>query len=91
MVLRVISWVEVSLSVFLLALAAWPFSDFCSGRPGGFDCESWAIFGVNLFGPLGLLGLVCSIWTLITQSLIPQYVVIAGLAMLLIYWLSHMF
>jgi hypothetical protein len=88
--LRLVSWFELSLSVFLLVLAGWPFSDYCSGRLGGLDCESWAIFGVNLFGPLGLLALTCSILTLITKSLTPQYFLMAGSAMLLIYWFLHM-
>jgi hypothetical protein len=91
MMLRVISWVELSSSVFLLALTAWPVSDYCSGRPGGFDCESWYIFGINFFGPLGFLALVCSISGLMTRSLIPQYFLMTGFVMLLIYWLPHVF
>lgn len=87
--IRNLAWIELSISIVLLVLTIWPISGLCSGRLLGNDCESWFIFGVNIFGPLGLLTLVCSIWSLKEISIIPQFVLIAGFSMLMIYWFSH--
>jgi hypothetical protein len=88
--LRIIAWIELFISIVFLTLSVWPFSGLCSGRPVGFDCESWAIFGVNFFGPMGLIAFVCSIWSLKKKTLVPQYFLVAGGAVLIIYFFSHM-
>jgi hypothetical protein len=87
--LRVLGWVELLVSIFFVSLTAWSVSSICTGRVLGNDCESWFIFGINIFGPLGLLGLVCSIWTLKMEQVIPQYMFALGTTTVLIYWLSH--
>ena len=56
--LRLLAWLEIVASIGLFALTAWPFSGFCSGRFIGLDCESQAIFGVNMFGPMAILALI---------------------------------
>ena len=87
--LRGLAWVELLLSLPLLGLVFWPLSRWCTGRPLGFDCESWLIFAVNGFGPVGLLALVCSAWTIAKPGVIPQYVLLAGLLAVLAWWLWH--
>lgn len=84
-----LAWIELVISIVLLLLTIWPFSDYCSGRPLGFDCESWAIFGVNLFAHLGLLGLVSSIFYLTKKIVMPQYVLLLGIVLLMVYWFSN--
>ncbi len=86
--LRTVAWIEIVLSIMLLALAIWPLSGFCEGRFMNLDCESRAIFGVNLFGPLGLLAFTCSSWSLKGRSVTPQYFLLLGIAVIIIYWLS---
>lgn len=71
---RVLTWVELGIAVACLAVAAWPLSGLCSGRPLGHDCESWLIFGVNLFAPLGVVALACGLWSLRTRSPAPHLV-----------------
>jgi hypothetical protein len=88
--LKTLAWLEMVLAIVLIAFALWPFSGFCTGRVMAFDCESRAILGVNLFGPLGILMFVSAIWTLKTQSLKPQYFLLLGVGVIVIYWLSHM-
>lgn len=88
--LKTWAWIEIVASIILLALAAWPFSGYCSGRFVDLDCESRAIFGVNMFAPLGILGLICSAWSLNNQSAIPQYVLLIGFLAIMSYWLAHM-
>ena len=87
--LRILASLEIVASVILLALAVWPFSGHCSGRFMDLDCESRAIFAVNMFGPLGILGLICSAWSLKSRSVMPQYVLLLGLAAIMTYWLAH--
>jgi len=87
--LRILAWLEITVSMMLLALAAWPFSGFCSGRFMGLDCESRAIFGVNIFGPLGILAFICSAWSLKRKSVTPQYFLAFGVFAVMIYWFSH--
>ncbi|RJP82066.1 MAG: hypothetical protein C4522_04970 [Desulfobacteraceae bacterium] len=77
--LRILVWLELIASMVLLALAIWPFLDFCSGRFMGLDCESRAIFGVNVFGPLGIVALVCSTWSLKSKSIRPQFLLLVTL------------
>jgi len=84
--LRILAWIELSVSILLLAMVFWPISTFCNGRTLGLDCESWFIFGVNLFGPAGLLALVCSVLSLWLKSWIPQKVLLFGWAMILACW-----
>jgi len=88
--LKMLALLEIVASVILLALAVWPFSGYCSGRFMGLDCESRAIFAVNMFGPMGILGLTCSAWSLKSKSAIPQYVLLFGFAAVMFYWLAHM-
>jgi hypothetical protein len=87
--LRIMGWVELLASILFLSLTAWSVSSFCSGRVLGNDCESWFILGVNIFGPLGLLALACSIWTLKIELAIPQYILVLGATTVIIYWFSH--
>lgn len=80
---RVLAWLEIGLAVASFGLAAWPRSGFCAGRPLGHDCESWFIFGLNLFAPFGLVALGCGLWSLRTRSPAPHLVVGgAGLVLL---------
>lgn len=89
--LKTFTWLEMVLAIVLIAIAVWPFSGFCTGRIMAFDCESRAILGVNLFGPLGILMLISAIWTLKKPSVKPQYFLLLGAGVIAIYWLSHMF
>ena len=88
--LKTLAWLEIILAIVLIAFALWPFSGVCAGRVMAFDCESLAILGVNLFGPLGILMFVSAIWTLKNQSVKPQYFLLLGVGAIVIYWLSHM-
>jgi hypothetical protein len=83
--LRALAWIEIGVSPILLTLFVWPVSGFCFGRPLGQDCESWFIFGVNVFGPVGVLSLACGLWSLNTGSHVPHYVMLAGVALVLGY------
>ena len=87
--LKYLAWTELSISIALLALFVWPLSGYCSGRPMGFDCESWLIFGVNLFAPLGVMAFITSIWALKSRTWKSQYVLLAGFATVMIYLFSH--
>jgi hypothetical protein len=84
--LRKLSGLAFVAGLVLLGLAYWPISGFCAGRPMGNDCETWFIFGVNMFGPIGLLALACSVWSLKTGSWIPHYALIVGTLVVLGYW-----
>jgi hypothetical protein len=87
--LRPLAWLEFVAAIMFLAVASWPFSGFCSGRFMGLDCESRAIFGALMYGPLGLLLLACSVWSLSIKSVASQYVLILGVITILAYWLFH--
>jgi hypothetical protein len=87
--LRYLAWAELSISIALLSLAVWPLTGFCSGRPMGFDCESWFIFGVNIFAPLGIVGFISSIWGLKKRTWKSQYVLAAGFTMVVVYMFLH--
>ena len=87
--LRILAWLEIVIAMMLLTVAFWPFSGFCSGRFMSLDCESRAIFGVLMFGPLGILALACSTWSLVSKSARPQYVLIFGVVIIVAYWLWH--
>lgn len=87
--LKILAWMEVVASIVLLALAAWPFTGYCSGRFLGLDCESRAIFGVNMFGPLGILGIICSAWSIKYKTTMPQFVLLCGFIGIMTYWLAH--
>jgi hypothetical protein len=84
--LKKFAWLELFISLLLLVLAFWPMSEFCSGRPLGHDCESWFIFGVNIFGPIGASALVCSFWSLKINKLTPQYFLLFTCSIVLIFW-----
>lgn len=89
--LRILACIELFIALVSLALVffSWPGFSLCKGRPLGFDCESWFIFAVNIFGPLGLLALVCSGWSIRKRSWVPQYFMVAGCVILIIYLFSH--
>ena len=87
--LRKLAWIELLASILLLALAVWPLSGLCSGRPLGYDCESWFIFGVNLYGPVGLLALGASVGSFTTRSWVFQYILVAGVVVVAIRWVSY--
>jgi hypothetical protein len=89
--LKQLVWIELLASISLLLLSIWPISGLCSGRPAGFDCESWFIFGVNAFGPLGILLLLCSIWSSKTGLWLPQLILLLGSLLVASYWALHMF
>lgn len=88
--LKVLIWLEIVLSVILLAFAVWPFSGYCSGKFMSLDCESQAIFSINMFGPFGVLCLICSLWSLNGKSVFPQYFLLFGFAVIMLYWLVSM-
>lgn len=69
---RVMRGAVLGLAFLFLTVAVWPLTSLCSGRPLGRDCESWLIFGVNLFGPFGLVALFCWAWSARTASLAPH-------------------
>lgn len=87
--LRILALLELIASVVLLALAVWPFSDYCSGRFMGLDCESRPIFGINIFGPLGIVALVCSIWSLKNNSVKPQFLLLVTPFAIMVNWFAH--
>ncbi|MEQ8938371.1 MAG: hypothetical protein RLT30_06680 [Gammaproteobacteria bacterium] len=86
---RSLAWMELTLAIVLLLLAIWTFSGFCSGRALGFDCESWAIFGVNVFAPLGMLALISAIFYLTKKVVMPQYILLLGFVLLMVFWFSN--
>jgi hypothetical protein len=69
---RALAWVEISGAIACLGLATWTVSGMCAGRPLGHDCESWFIFGVNVFAPIGMAALACGLWSLRTSSATPH-------------------
>lgn len=85
--LRFLSWIELLSSIPLLLIVPWSLSKACTGRPLGFDCESWAIFGINIFGPIGLLMLVGSAWSLKSDAWIAQNIIVMGCAAVGARWL----
>lgn len=44
-----------------------------------------------MFGPIGILALICSVWSLKAKSVAPQFILSFGLIAILLYWLSHAF
>lgn len=87
--LRNLAWLEIMASMLLLALAIWPFSGYCSGRFMGLDCESRAIFGVNVFGPWGIMLFVCAAWSLKRKSSTPQIFLALGIVAVMLSWASQ--
>lgn len=81
--LKAIARLEVVVACVLLALAFWPFSPYCSGRWLDLDCESRAIFGVNLVAPIGVLLLGGGLWSLARQSVVAQWVLAGGVALVI--------
>jgi hypothetical protein len=75
---KILAWGELLVSILFLALPFWALSGFCAGRPFGYDCESWLIFGVNFLAPVGLVALVCAAWSLIRRSWRSQYFLLIG-------------
>lgn len=86
---KALAWTEMVLASFCVAMFLWPLSGFCSGRYAGHDCESWFIFGVNLFLPLGLLVFVGASWSLAKRSWAPQYFILFGSVLVMAYWFSQ--
>lgn len=84
--LRVLSWIELLVSIPLLLIVPWSLSRACTGRPIGFDCEAWAIFGINMFGPIGLLMLIGSAWSLKSEAWAAQYIIVVGCAAVGAWW-----
>ena len=80
---RALTWTEIGVATACLALTAWPRTSLCAGRPLGYDCESWFIIGVNLFGPFGVVALACGLWSLRTRSLAPHLLLGAASLVLL--------
>jgi len=89
--LKAISWLEITVCIAILAFAIWPFSGFCSGRFMGLDCESRAIFSVNMYAPVSTLGLICAVCSLKTKSVVPQFILFLGVLAVLLYWVAHVF
>lgn len=87
--LRALALIEILIASLLVALFVFSMPDICNGRLSGHDCEGWFIFGVNLFAPLGLIGLACAILSLVKKSWIPQYFLIFGCMAIAAYWLAH--
>lgn len=87
--LKRICWIELLLSLGFLLVPVWTLSGLCAGRPLGFDCESWFIFGVNMFSPVGALGVVCAAWSLKRGSWRAQVVLGIGCLAILAYWVVH--
>jgi len=87
--LKLLSWIELLLSLPLLLVPIWAGLGICKGRPSGYDCESWLIFGLNIFLPIGSLGLICSVWSLKRGSWRPQYGLVAGVLAVMAYWWLH--
>jgi low affinity Fe/Cu permease len=55
----------------------------------GLDCESRAIFGVNAFGPLGIMLFVCAIGSLKRKSSTTQIFLALGIAAVMSFWVSQ--
>jgi len=87
-VLRFLVGLEMLGSLVHIALVLWPFSGFCSGRFLGLDCESRAIIGVNIVAPLAILLFVCAVWSLKVKSVAPQLILVPGIAVACIYWVT---
>ena len=83
---KIAAWVELLVGLVLVAVAIHPFTRFCEGRSFGLDCESRLIFGVNLFGPLGLTLVLAGIWMLRTGSYRSQYLAGLGVAGVTLNW-----
>ncbi len=81
---------ELLLSLAFLVLPLWAVSGLCQGRPLGYDCESWFIFGLNFYFPIGLVGLACSIWSLQTGSWRSQPVLLITCLLTTAYWRSNL-
>lgn len=77
---KITAWIELIVGLVLVAIAVHPFTRFCEGRSFGLDCESRSIFGVNLFGPLGLALVLAGAWMLMTGSRRSQYLAGFGIA-----------
>ena len=87
-VLRFLVGLEILASLVLVALVLWPFSGFCSGRVLSLDCESRAIIGVNIVAPLAILLFVCAVWSLKVKSFAPQLILMSGIVVACIYWVT---
>ena len=87
--LKILAWIELATALILLTLTYWPLTTYCAGRPGGLDCESRFIFGVNMFAPIGVLAFVCAAWSLRRNSLRAQWVLLAGTTLVFSYFLIH--
>lgn len=87
--LRLLSWIMLVISMVLLFFALWPFLGYCSDRLFGLDCESQMIFSVNIFGPAAILGLVSSVWSLRSRSIVPLAILFLGLVFIAIHWFAY--
>lgn len=83
--------IELVISISLLLLTFLPLSGLCHDRVLGNDCESWFIFGVNIFGPIGISGLVSAAWSYKIKSWRPQYLLLLIAIVVVLQWLGHVF
>lgn len=74
------------ISIALMAIPFWALSSACNGRPLGYDCESWFIFGVNIFAPIGFFALVFSVWSLRSKTWFPQYLSLLAVVLVIGLW-----
>lgn len=82
---------ELIASLILLGLAAWPFSGFCTGRLMTLDCESQAIFAINIYVPLAIVGFFCSIWSLTSNSELPHLILLITVLIVIGRWLTYFY
>jgi hypothetical protein len=87
--LKPLSLIELLLSLGFLLVSIWALSGLCAGRPCRVDCESWFIFGVNMFSPVGALGVVCAAWSLKRGSWGAQVILGAGCLVVMAYGVLH--
>lgn len=86
--LRILAGLEILASLVLIAWVLWPLSGFCSGSVLSLDCESRAIIGVNIVAPLAILVFVCAGWSIKVKSFAPQLILMAGIVVACIYWVT---
>lgn len=87
---RSIIWIELAIALVFLALAIKPFLAVCSGRIVGLDCESQAIFAVNLFAPIGLAALAAAILTWRRSGRAVHLMLLIAISAVLLRWLYFM-
>jgi hypothetical protein len=89
--MKVLGWIEILVAALLFVASLFPFTRYCEGRLLGLDCESQAIFAMNMVGPLCAFFLLCGIWLLRTRSLASQVVLGVGFAAIMGRFLYYVF